>query len=103
MLQNFPYYAQIMLHCTLFCSIMLHKFIKFLLPESENKPFFRILKLLKLLASLENYLTVLLEYIDLNMTLFKYVPVRDVESCLTLAHVTTIYVANNDRIITTAQ
>ena len=44
------------------CSIMLHKFIKFLLLESENQPIF---KTLKLPVSLDNYLTVLLEYIDL--------------------------------------
>ena len=31
-------YAPIMLHCVKLCSIMLHKFIKVLLPESEDKP-----------------------------------------------------------------
>ena len=33
MLQNFPYYAPIMLHCAQLCSIMLHKV---LLPEYED-------------------------------------------------------------------
>ena len=33
MLQIFPYYAPIMLHCAQLCSIMLHKL---LLPESED-------------------------------------------------------------------
>ena len=33
MLQNFPYYAPIMLHCAQLCSIMLHKM---LLPEYED-------------------------------------------------------------------
>ena len=34
MLQNFPYYALIMLHCTQLCSIMLYKL---LLPEFEDQ------------------------------------------------------------------
>ena len=33
MLQNFPFYAPIMLHCAQLCSIMLHKM---LLPEYEE-------------------------------------------------------------------
>ena len=47
---------------------MLYKFVKFLLPESENKAIFMNFKLL---ASLDNYLTILLEYIDLFQHTFE--------------------------------
>ena len=66
-LQNFPHYAPIMLHCALLCSVMLHKFIKFLLLESENNSNYILqsnqeLWTLKSPASLDNCLTVLLKY-----------------------------------------
>ena len=50
------------------CHVMLHMFIKFLLTESKNKP---IILNFKLPNSLNNYLTVLLEYIDLFHGLLK--------------------------------
>ena len=58
---------------------MLHKFMKFRLPKSENKPIFNNYMLqsnwehctLKLPASFNNFLTVLLEYIDLFQWTFE--------------------------------
>ena len=39
MLQNFPFYAPIMLYCAELCFIMLHKFIKLLtVPEDIPVP-----------------------------------------------------------------
>ena len=65
---NFPYYTPIILHRALSCFIMLHTFIKFLLPKSENIVIFLSFKLP---ASLDNYLTVLLEYTDLFQQTFE--------------------------------
>ena len=62
MLQSFPNYASIMLHCTQLRSIMFHKFIKLLLPVPEGKS-----------VSLTTYILKQLRALNFNMTLLEYI------------------------------